>query len=161
MWMPDGIHVMTPWFKKSGAWISKCIRSMFVIYSKILLLRWVGMKLLLLKPTICTPDSQIERIISAHTRVLYFLWLAILGRLATKDFLFRPPIALDSNCALCPLVSENSIYVLRDCGKAKDFWIALGIPVVIVLIKCHCLWLQDPNDPVWCFEDLPCASGSK
>lgn len=65
--------------------------------------------------------------ILSHPRIVLLSWLAIQGHLSIIDFLISRHISVDNSCGLCIESTENSYHVLRNCGKAKEFWRSLGM----------------------------------
>ena len=55
------------------------------------------------------------------------MWVSLHNRLLTNESLYDPHLHLDGVCGLFKTNIENLCHALRNCVKAHEFWLKLGV----------------------------------
>ncbi|CAL1408401.1 unnamed protein product [Linum trigynum] len=80
------------------------------------------------------PDEDVWKTIWSlpiPERIRSFMWMAFLGRLATKSLLHARKVTNNQNCACCGHPIESILHTLRDCTAARYFWLRHSPPSLL------------------------------
>jgi len=98
----------------------------------------------------------------APTRVRFFGWLLMRGRLQCRANLYYKHVLDDDICELCRQQPETSDHLIFHCTVAKEFWNHLGfqgLPLPSTnssgICPGHQRYLQNTSTPCYC-----CAAGT-
>ena len=71
------------------------------------------------------------------TKVKFFSWLLVRGRLNTRAYLHHRNIRTleDSWCVHCNGVSETDVHIFSGCRRAQEVWSRLGVSVQAGLVR--------------------------
>lgn len=87
-------------------------------------------------------------------KIQFFIWVSWYDRISHKINLFQRTIANDPLCEICNLDKEDTLYVLRDCGVAREFWHLLNIPNNFLNLDLKD-WLNHSLKSKKCVKNLP------
>ena len=67
--------------------------------------------------------------INIPQRCKFHMWVSLHDRLLKNESLYDRHLYLDGVCGVCKTNIENLCHALRNCVKAREFWLKLGVSI--------------------------------